>query len=65
VYQIKTDNLLGLKINSVGLINSEKIKEFFFSCVGNVFATIEAEGASRNSLNFYMISRISREGETT
>jgi hypothetical protein len=65
VYQIKTDPLLGLKITTVGLISSDKIKEFYFSCVGNVFATIESEGASRNSLNFYMISRISREGETT
>ena len=65
MYQIKTDNLLGLKISTVGLIASEKIKEFYFSCVGNVFSTVEAEGASRNSLNFYMISRISNEGQTT
>jgi len=65
MYQIKTDSLLGLKISTVGLIASEKIKEFYFSCVGNVFSTVEAEGASRNSLNFYMISRISNEGQTT
>lgn len=59
VYQLKSDTLLGLTIKTVGLIASDKIKEIYFSCVGNVFCTVESEGASRNSLNFYMIARIS------
>lgn len=62
IYQIKTDPLLGLKISTIGLMGSEKIKEFYFSCVGNVLCTVESEGTTRNSLNFYMISRISNEG---
>ena len=62
IYQIKTDALLGFTIKTVGLLNSEKIKEFYFSCVGNVFTTVEQEGPTRHSLNFYMISKISNEG---
>jgi len=43
---------------------SEKIVEVYFSSVGNVLATMEQEGMGhRHSVNFYMISRISNEGQ--
>ena len=38
--------------------------EIYFSCVGNVFCTIDKESAVRFSLNFYIISKISNEGQT-
>jgi len=41
IYQAKTDSLLGFNVKYVGLLNSEKIKEFQFSCVGNIFSSIE------------------------
>ena len=65
MYQIKTDALLGFNVKPMGLLPSEKIKQFYFSCVGNIFSTVEQDGPTRHSLNFYMISKISNEGKTT
>lgn len=48
----------------MGLLPSEKIKEFYFSCVGNVFSTVEQDGPTRHSLNFYLITKTSNEGQT-
>lgn len=65
LYQIKTDPLLGFGVKPVGMLGSEKVKEFYFSCVGNIFTCVEQDGPTRHSLNFYMISKISNEGQTT
>jgi hypothetical protein len=64
-YQIKTDSLLGFVVKPIGGPTSEKITWMSFSCVGNVFCTIEKETPTRSSLNFYIISKISNEGQTT
>ena len=65
MYQIKTDTLLGFVVKSIGKPISDKIAWMSFSCVGNIFCTIEKEAATRQSLNFYIISKISNEGQTT
>jgi len=41
LYQIKTDSFLGFQVKPMGLLACEKIKEFYFSCVGNVFTSVE------------------------
>lgn len=64
IYQAKTDSLLGFNVKYIGLLGSEKIKEFHFSCVGNVFCSVEQDGLTRHSLNFYMIAKISNDGDT-
>lgn len=64
-YQIKTDALLGFTVKQLGVLNSDKVHEIYFSCVGNLFTTIEQESGNRYALNFYMISKISNEGQTT
>ena len=62
VYQIKTDALLGFNVKQVGVINSDKVYEVYFSCAGNILCTIEQESGMRYALNFYYISKISNEG---
>jgi len=63
LYQAKTDALLGFNVKHLGLLASEKVKEVHFSCVGNIFASIEQDGLSRHSLNFYMIAKHASEGK--
>lgn len=65
MYQIKSDPLLGFVVKSIGLPTSDKVVEVYFSCVGNVFASVEKESPTRFSLNFYIITKISNEGQTT
>jgi hypothetical protein len=57
MYQIKSDNLLGFVVKSIGGPTSDKVNWMAFSCVGNVFCTIEKESPTRQSLNFYIISK--------
>mmetsp|Transcript_31429 Transcript_31429/g.48043 ORF Transcript_31429/g.48043 Transcript_31429/m.48043 type:complete len:522 (-) Transcript_31429:13-1578(-) len=64
-FQLKTDALLGFTVKEVGPLPSEKVKEVHFSSVGNLFCAIESEGPAKNSLSFYMIQKISNEGQTT
>jgi len=52
-------------VKKIGSPNSDKVMEAYFSCVGNIFCTVEKETPTRFSLNFYMISKISNEGQTT
>ena len=65
MYQIKSDSLLGFVVKPIGHPNCEKIVEIHFSCVGNVFCTVEKETPTRSSLNFYIITKTSNEGQTT
>lgn len=64
IYQIKNDKELGFIVKNIGLLPSEKVQNVYFSCVGNIFSTVEVETGSRTSLNFFMISKISNEGQT-
>jgi len=57
--------MLGLTVKSIGGCPSEKVQEVHFSGVGNIFCTVEQDGPSRYSVNFYMIQKISNEGQTT
>ena len=47
MYQIKQDNLLGFVVKAIGGPMSEKIIWMSFSCVGNIFCTIEKETPTR------------------
>lgn len=64
LYQVKSDQLLGFTIKQIGTLHSEKVQELYFSSVGNIFCTIDKDSATRFSLNFFMINRISNEGQT-
>lgn len=61
-YQIKSDALLGFTVKPMGMPQTHKIVWAAFSCVGNIFASVEKESPTKQSLNFYMISKISNEG---
>mmetsp|Transcript_216 Transcript_216/g.392 ORF Transcript_216/g.392 Transcript_216/m.392 type:complete len:732 (+) Transcript_216:22-2217(+) len=65
IYQIKNDPMLGLILKNIGSMAADKVLEVHFSSAGNILCTIDQEGPSRTSLNFYMIQRISNEGQTT
>ena len=65
VYQLKHDNLLGFVVKEAGQVPCEKVSEFKFSAAGNIFCTVENEAATRNILTFYLINKVSNEGQTT
>lgn len=46
----------------MGAMTQEKIKEIYFSGAGNLLATIELEGLTKHSLNFYMIAKVTEAG---
>jgi len=64
LYQLKHDNLLGFVVKEMGPVPSDKVTEFKFSAAGNIFCTVENEAATRNILTFYLINKVSNEGET-
>lgn len=64
VYQIKSSPTQGFQIKEVGAIPSEKVVDVYFSGVGNILCTIDNEAANRCTLIFYLISKISNEGQT-
>jgi len=51
-------------VKEVGALPSEKVVDVFFSGVGNILCTIDNEAQNRCTLNFYLISKISNEGQT-
>jgi uncharacterized protein with WD repeat len=65
IYQLKTDNFFGFVVKKVGRMGHEKMIEFYFAGSGNLLCTIEQETLTRSTLNFYMIRKISNEGQTT
>lgn len=64
IYQLKHDNLLGFVVKDAGPVPSDKVTEFKFSAAGNIFCTVENEAATRNILTFYLINKVSNEGQT-
>lgn len=65
LYQLKNDSLLGFRVNKMGTLPQDKIKEFYFSGAGNLFCTIEADSLTRTSLYFYMMSKQTAELQDT
>jgi len=65
LYQLKTDSFFGFVVKKVGPMAPEKMQEFHFAGSGNLLCTIEQESLTRLTLNFYMIRKISNEGQTT
>lgn len=64
IYQIKSSPAQGFKQIKVGTLPSEKVQGIFFSGTGNVLCTVEGDMPSKSTVVFYMISKISNEGQT-
>lgn len=64
IYQIKSSATQGFQVKEVGSLPSEKVVDVFFSGVGNILCTIDNEAQNRCTLNFYLITKISNEGQT-
>ena len=57
LYQINSDATIGFHLKPLGTMHSEKVKEVHFSGAGNVLCTIDTDGTSKTSLNFFLIQK--------
>lgn len=62
VYQIKSSPAQGFQVKNVGTLPSEKVQDVFFSGSGNLLCTVDND-FNKTHLIFYMISKISNEGQ--
>lgn len=63
IYQMQSDKQMGFIVNTIGFVNADKVKEFFWSGAGDVFTLSEREGTLLNAKTIYSFYMINEEDQ--
>lgn len=61
IYEMQSDKQMGFVVNTIGFVNADKVKDFYWSGAGDVFTLSEREGTLLNAKTIYSFYMINEE----
>lgn len=61
IYEMHQDKQLGFVVKTIGFLNADKVKDFFWSGTGDIFTISEREGTTLNTKTIYSFYMINEE----